>query len=121
MTWTNNKSMILSVNFSDRSMVRSILLRGGYGPRFACGFYCNGGGCDTYLFAIFIVQANGGSGITLKELPQVVWSANRNHPIKENATLELTRDGDLVLKDVDNTVVWSSNTSRKSVVGLNLT
>ncbi|KAK1286556.1 G-type lectin S-receptor-like serine/threonine-protein kinase SD2-5 [Acorus calamus] len=90
-------------------------------PRFACGFYCNGGGCDTYLFAIFIVQTNSGSGITLTGLPQVVWSANRNHPIKENATLELTRDGDLVLKDVDKTVVWSSNTSGKSVVGLNLT
>ncbi|KAF8006160.1 hypothetical protein BT93_K0465 [Corymbia citriodora subsp. variegata] len=37
------------------------------------------------------------------------------------ATLELMSEGDLVLKDVDGTVAWSTNTSAKFVVGLNLT
>ncbi|KAL3722012.1 hypothetical protein ACJRO7_034372 [Eucalyptus globulus] len=54
-------------------------------------------------------------------IPQVVWSANQNNPVKIRATLDLTSKGDLVLKDVDGTVAWSTNTSGKSVVGLNLT
>ncbi|KAH7841286.1 hypothetical protein Vadar_027937 [Vaccinium darrowii] len=53
-------------------------------------------------------------------LPELVWSANRNHPVKRNATLQLTRDGDLVLSDADDTFVWSTNTRGKSVSGLNL-
>ncbi|KAL3715161.1 hypothetical protein ACJRO7_006973 [Eucalyptus globulus] len=52
---------------------------------------------------------------------EVVWSTNRNNPVKINATLELTSKGDLVLKDADGTIAWSTNTSGKSVVGLNLT
>ncbi|KAK3404880.1 hypothetical protein EUGRSUZ_K01186 [Eucalyptus grandis] len=52
---------------------------------------------------------------------EVVWSTNRNNPVKINATLELTSKGDLVLKDADGTIAWSTNTSSKSVVGLNLT
>ncbi|KAK3404876.1 hypothetical protein EUGRSUZ_K01181 [Eucalyptus grandis] len=35
--------------------------------------------------------------------------------------LELTSEGDLILKDADGTVAWSTNTSGKSVVSLNLT
>ncbi|KAF8413688.1 hypothetical protein HHK36_001680 [Tetracentron sinense] len=121
-SWTNNPSLEHSVNFTDGSMVRSILLRGSFGPRFACGFYCNGT-CDYYLFAVFIVQTNSGSGITSPAIgfPQVVWSANRNNPVRANATLQLTGEGDLILQDVDGTLVWSTNTSGKSVVGLNMT
>ncbi|XP_037496927.1 G-type lectin S-receptor-like serine/threonine-protein kinase SD2-5 [Jatropha curcas] len=51
----------------------------------------------------------------------VVWSANRNNPVSINSTLQLTSDGDLVLKDVDGTIAWSTNTRGKSVAGLNLT
>ncbi|KAF8006162.1 hypothetical protein BT93_K0467 [Corymbia citriodora subsp. variegata] len=54
-------------------------------------------------------------------IPQVVWSANRNNPVKIGATLELTSEGDLVLKDVGGIIAWSTNTSAKSVVGLNFT
>ncbi|KAJ0479233.1 putative bulb-type lectin domain-containing protein [Helianthus annuus] len=52
---------------------------------------------------------------------QVVWSANRNYPVRENATLNFTAAGDLVLKDVDGSIVWTTNTSGKSVSGMNLT
>ncbi|XP_039161064.1 LOW QUALITY PROTEIN: G-type lectin S-receptor-like serine/threonine-protein kinase SD2-5 [Eucalyptus grandis] len=52
---------------------------------------------------------------------EVVWSTNRNNPVKINATLELTSKGNLVLKDAGGTIAWSTNTSGKSVVGLNLT
>lgn len=55
------------------------------------------------------------------QLPQVVWSANRDHPVGENATVQLTEVGDLVLYDADGTLVWSTNTADKYVAGMNLT
>ncbi|KAI6673182.1 hypothetical protein NL676_001088 [Syzygium grande] len=131
--WTNNATADDSVQYTDGSIVQSILLRGSdaydprnpdkpaYGPAYACGFYCNGN-CNTYLLAVFIVQVSGGM-IFRRNMgfPQVVWSANRNNPVKIGATLELTSEGDLVLKDPDGTVAWSTSTSGKSIVGLNLT
>ncbi|XP_057994009.1 G-type lectin S-receptor-like serine/threonine-protein kinase SD2-5 isoform X1 [Hevea brasiliensis] len=121
-SWTNSPSLPHSVNFTDGSMVRAILVRGSFGPRFACGFFCNGT-CDSYLFAIFIVQTNSISGITSPSVgfPQVVWSANRNNPVRINSTLQLTSDGDFILKDAEGTIAWSTNTAGKSVAGLNLT
>ncbi|KAH0651211.1 hypothetical protein KY285_031330 [Solanum tuberosum] len=53
--------------------------------------------------------------------PQLVWSANRDRPVKANATLQLGKDGNLVLADSDGTFVWSTNTTGKSVSGLNMT
>ncbi|KAL0320414.1 UNVERIFIED_CONTAM: G-type lectin S-receptor-like serine/threonine-protein kinase [Sesamum radiatum] len=66
---------------------------------------------------------HSGGGITSPAagFPQVVWSANRNSPVRVNATLQLTPDGDLVLRDADGTLAWSTNTAGKSVAGLNLT
>nr|XP_043612657.1 G-type lectin S-receptor-like serine/threonine-protein kinase SD2-5 [Erigeron canadensis] len=120
--WTNNISAPHSVNFTDGSTVRAILLRGTFGPRYACGFYCNGD-CTNYLFAVFIVQTNSGGNIVLPAsgYPQVVWSANRDLPIRVGATVSLTSAGDLVLQDVDGRAVWTANTTGKSVVGMNLT
>ncbi|KAM3222346.1 hypothetical protein P3L10_021616 [Capsicum annuum] len=110
------------MDYTDGSRIRAILLRGTFGPRYACGFYCNGN-CDSYLFAIFIVQTNRASQITSPGVgfPQVVWSANRNNPVKIDSTLELTAQGDLVLRDADGTLVWSTKTDGKSVAGLSLT
>ncbi|KAK4369046.1 hypothetical protein RND71_012838 [Anisodus tanguticus] len=121
-TWVNSVSANHSVDFTDNSTVRAILLRGTFGPKYACGFYCNGN-CESYLFAIFIVQTNSISLIIQPAIgfPQVVWSANRNNPVKINSTLQLTAEGDLVLRDADGTLAWSTNTARKSVAGLNLT
>ncbi|KAH7861280.1 hypothetical protein Vadar_024139 [Vaccinium darrowii] len=120
-SWINNPSRsdtpFLSVNF------KPILSTGN---RFSCGFYC-----DIYhpktacLLAVVIYaeeSAEESIGSTMSySLPQLVWSANRNHPVKRNATLQLTRDGDLVLADADGTFVWSTNTSGKYVSGLDLT
>ncbi|KAM0019695.1 putative non-specific serine/threonine protein kinase [Helianthus debilis subsp. tardiflorus] len=121
-TWTNTESLSNSVNFSDGSRVRAILLRGSSGPNFACGFYCNGT-CSSYLFAVFIVQTNSTRGIVLHDsgFPQVVWSANRDYPVSYGAVLNLTPTGELVLQDVNGSTVWSTNTAGKSVAGLNLT
>ncbi|OIT36409.1 g-type lectin s-receptor-like serinethreonine-protein kinase sd2-5, partial [Nicotiana attenuata] len=121
-TWVNSFSAPHSVNFTDGSIVRAVLLRGTLGPKYACGFYCNGN-CESYLFAIFVVQTNSVSFITSPNVgfPQVVWSANRNSPVRINSTLQLTAQGDLVLRDADGTLAWSTNSVGKSVAGLNLT
>ncbi|XP_075647364.1 G-type lectin S-receptor-like serine/threonine-protein kinase At5g24080 isoform X2 [Castanea sativa] len=55
--------------------------------------------------------------IWFAELPgdrTIVWSANRNSPVTNNAILELDTTGNLVLIDGD-TTVWMSNTSGASV------
>ncbi|XP_076890120.1 G-type lectin S-receptor-like serine/threonine-protein kinase SD2-5 [Bidens hawaiensis] len=120
--WTNTESLPHSVNFTDGSKVRAILVRGSFGPKFACGFYCNGT-CTSYLFAVFIVQTNSVSNIVAPAIgfPQVVWSANRDYPVSYGAILNLTATGELVLQDADGSIVWTTNTTGKSVVGLNLT
>ncbi|WOK92703.1 G-type lectin S-receptor-like serine/threonine-protein kinase SD2-5 [Canna indica] len=107
--WINsNSSLEHTVSFPDGSQVRSILLRQNsssvIGPTFACGFYCSPP-CDTFLLAVFVVSTNSGGGITLVVSPRVVWSANRDHPVAENAVLNFTAAGDLVLHDSDGTVV----------------
>ncbi|KAK1416408.1 hypothetical protein QVD17_32199 [Tagetes erecta] len=121
-TWTNNVSAPHSVTFTDGSTVRAILLRGSFGPRFVCGFYCNGT-CESYLFSVFIVQTNSGSGIVQPAIgfPQVVWSANRNHPVKLGAKLNFNAAGDLILQDADGSKVWSTNTAGKQVVSMQIT
>ncbi|KAK2992546.1 hypothetical protein RJ640_004320, partial [Escallonia rubra] len=62
-----------------------------------------------------------GFDINLNSGPIVVWSANRDRPVGENATLDFTPEGNLELKDADGTFVWSTNTSSLSVLCLNLT
>ncbi|KAM7473998.1 hypothetical protein LguiB_021241 [Lonicera macranthoides] len=47
-------------------------------------------------------------------------SANRDNPVRENATLHFTADSGLELKDVDGTLVWSTNTSALPVTRLNI-
>ncbi|CAM0943209.1 unnamed protein product [Alopecurus aequalis] len=71
-----------------------------------------------YLFAVNIDSYNetiysGG--------PKIIWSANRAHPVSENATLELTTSGNLVLRDADGSHVWSSDTANRSVAGMKIT
>ncbi|CAK9175594.1 unnamed protein product [Ilex paraguariensis] len=73
------------------------------------------------IFAILISTEEIDVSNKIISEPQVIWSANRDNPVKINATLELTQDGDLVLADVDGTLVWSTNTSGKYASGLNLT
>ncbi|XP_077226965.1 G-type lectin S-receptor-like serine/threonine-protein kinase SD2-5 [Tasmannia lanceolata] len=116
-TWTNDQ------NFRPYIQNFRPIISTGSGPnenydlRFSCGFICSGT-CDSFLFAIF------SEGIILGPVgsvnPHIVWSANRDNPISENGTLQLTQDGDLVLRDVDGTMVWSTNTSAMFVVGMRI-
>ncbi|GMP65355.1 hypothetical protein CsSME_00026182 [Camellia sinensis var. sinensis] len=106
--------------YLDSFVLNPILLRESTG--IGCGFYCN----DTYtacLFAVVVIRDAYEEYFNHKTFwaIQLVWSANRNHPVKLNATLQLTEDGELILVDADGTFVWSTNTAGKSVSGLNLT
>ncbi|CAI9092511.1 OLC1v1027767C1 [Oldenlandia corymbosa var. corymbosa] len=55
-----------------------------------------------------------------EDLMRWVWDANRNHPVKENATFSLGRDGNLVLANPDGRIVWQTNTANKGVTGFKL-
>ncbi|KAJ6889776.1 hypothetical protein NC651_023501 [Populus alba x Populus x berolinensis] len=46
--------------------------------------------------------------------------ANRGKPVRVNATLTLSEDGNLVLADVDGSIAWQTYTAQKGVVGFQL-
>ncbi|KAL3502833.1 hypothetical protein ACH5RR_037282 [Cinchona calisaya] len=118
-SWLNHPSQM--ANTTDMAFLAPILIRGNNGPRFVCGFYCNmyGSSC---LFGVLIFQNfHSHKNIPFMQFPQLVWSANRNYPVQTHAALHLRQDGDLVITEFDGTVVWSSNTRGKPVLGLNLT
>ncbi|XP_056171294.1 probable serine/threonine-protein kinase PBL16 [Syzygium oleosum] len=77
--------------------------------------------CGKLPFAVFIVQTDLRSIINVDVALAVGWSANRNHPVGSQAILELTVGEDLVLKDADGFVAWSTQTYAKSVAGIKLT
>ncbi|KAJ1259513.1 hypothetical protein BS78_10G161900 [Paspalum vaginatum] len=114
-TWENNPSTLQNWSPDDNFSMRLIFphlygtARISVGssvnsvPLFACGFFCAGlaATCDAYIFSIFVVNAFS--------------------EVRENATVQLTELGDLVLYDSEGTLVWFTNTTDKSVVGMNLT
>ncbi|EMS49522.1 G-type lectin S-receptor-like serine/threonine-protein kinase SD2-5 [Triticum urartu] len=121
--WINNNASLPHVHYRGGLAVRPILLRSQsnkyYSQSFATGFFC-APPCDKFYFAVFIVQTNADTRI-VDGNPPVVWSANRARPVRENATVELTSDGELVLRDADGSLVWSTGTSRRSVAGMMIT
>ncbi|GLJ58328.1 hypothetical protein SUGI_1432420 [Cryptomeria japonica] len=80
--------------------------------QFGCGFFCYGSPCDTsYLFAaFFVVYTTDGMLLDM----QMVWCANRDQVLQENAALKLTSTGELVLRNSDGTLAWSKNTSTQA-------
>ncbi|KAJ1282105.1 hypothetical protein BS78_03G024600 [Paspalum vaginatum] len=79
---------------------------------FSACFYCVDP-CQSYLF--------GPDARFPQVLPQVVWSANRDHLVRENTTLSLTASSDLLLRDFDGSLIWSTGTSGKSIAGMTVT
>ncbi|XVF18629.1 hypothetical protein REPUB_Repub11eG0039000 [Reevesia pubescens] len=123
-TWINNDFISRgSVNFVDGSTIRSILVNisnPAKFPAFGCGFYGRRT-TNAFYFAVFAVEATSDSTIIQSGSPQILWIANRDNPVKENATLEFTGYGNLVLTDADGMLVWSSNTSNTTVNYMNIT
>ncbi|KAI4971524.1 hypothetical protein ZWY2020_002438 [Hordeum vulgare] len=131
--WRNNPSLLHNISPDDNFSLRIILPKEAFMtsvnsyynsiPSFACGFFCAGAvsTCDDYIFSVLFVSVYSFHAEVYFHSPEVVWSANRDHPVKENASVQLTKLGDLVLYDADGTQVWSTNTTDMSVVAMNLT
>ncbi|XP_034701355.1 G-type lectin S-receptor-like serine/threonine-protein kinase SD2-5 [Vitis riparia] len=103
--------------------VPRILCIEGEGAGFCFGFYCSYLR-DECLLAVVICSLPlicSPELVWFADRCELVWSANRNDPVRVNATLQLTGGGDLILKDADGKFVWSTNTTGKSVSGLKLT
>ncbi|XP_058092663.1 EP1-like glycoprotein 2 [Magnolia sinica] len=120
-TWSNNNSITDTINYGDSSFARLILQTENSDPDipvFACGFICTGT-CDSYYLAVVILgEINTSATDPQGGFPGLVWLANRENPIRENGTLTLTSNGDLLLLDSDDTKVWSTDTSGKSIIGI---
>ncbi|XP_017979804.1 PREDICTED: G-type lectin S-receptor-like serine/threonine-protein kinase SD2-5 [Theobroma cacao] len=118
--WKNNPSN-RSWNFNDGTQVRPILAKYSYGrPNFGFGFFKNG---STNAFYLVVIKFRAGATLATSEYdppPILVWSANRNDPVGENATLELTASGNMVLKESDGSRVWSTNTISKYSTSISL-
>ncbi|KAJ0048638.1 hypothetical protein Pint_16769 [Pistacia integerrima] len=68
---------------------------------FTCGFYSLGE--NAYWFSIWFTNSKDTT---------VVWMANRERPVNgKGSKVSLQKNGDLVLKDVDGSVIWTTNTS----------
>ncbi|XP_022714994.1 G-type lectin S-receptor-like serine/threonine-protein kinase SD2-5 [Durio zibethinus] len=123
-TWINNDFILRgSVDFADGSTIRSVLLntsKSANFPAFGCGFY-GSRTTNAFYFAVFAVKATSDSAIIPSGSPQILWIANRDNPVKENATLEFREDGNLVLSDADGMFVWSSNTSNMLISYMKIT
>ncbi|KAJ0112733.1 hypothetical protein Patl1_02467 [Pistacia atlantica] len=88
--WYNNNSVVM-----DGWKMRVFLLtKNANDVDFYCGFYCSGA-CNSYVFSVVATGGGGGNHT-------VVWSANKDRLVKENAMVQLTREG-LVLQDSDGT------------------
>lgn len=122
--WVNNK-VLDTVTYDDGSTVRAIVHRSPQtfsDPSFAAGFFCTPP-CQEFIFAVFILTATDAQNpLPVITMAQVVWCANRANSVGENATLELTGDGDLVLREKANgRLIWSSGTSGRSVRRMEIT
>ncbi|CAL5404128.1 unnamed protein product [Camellia sinensis] len=81
-----------------------------------CGFYCPTQQTQACLLGVVLFGA-----IDYLIAPELVWSDNQDRPVQIDTTLQLTGDGDLILHDANGTFAWSTNTSGKSVFGMNFT
>ncbi|XP_078159089.1 G-type lectin S-receptor-like serine/threonine-protein kinase SD2-5 isoform X2 [Carex rostrata] len=116
-SWTNSPS--LPGNYTSH---RNLLLRlnASHNMSFATGFYCFPP-CKSFFLSIYIVHAYVHDHFESFQDPQVIWSANRARPVGENATLQLTSQDGLTLRDSDGSLVWSTTVVNQSVAGMNIT
>uniref|UniRef100_A0ACD5VPV0 Uncharacterized protein n=1 Tax=Avena sativa TaxID=4498 RepID=A0ACD5VPV0_AVESA len=121
--------LMISPGIPQNKMINTSLL-GDCSPRFAVGFYCTSP-CKSFVFGIYVAVIDNQQYWDIDFSPFcsssdsqdqiLVWSANRDRQVQLNATLNFTANGDLVLRDADNSLVWSTNTSGQSVAGMTIT
>nr|TKR99894.1 hypothetical protein D5086_0000187030 [Populus alba] len=113
-SWTNN----LSIPARGFDSYQMILLSEYWS--FACGFYSKDQENDSFYFAVVSLNQTYAGAIVNFTLQHVIWLANENKPVGRNATLKLLPEGNLVLRDADGALVWSTNTSNMSVAGIKM-
>ncbi|KAL5774197.1 hypothetical protein ACOSP7_011754 [Xanthoceras sorbifolium] len=124
-SWTNNALSAVArthITYQSHSdfIMRIILLKQPHASSqigFACGFVFDLSTRSSFLATASVRYSNHSGNF---EDVEVFCLANRRRPVHENATLQLQTDGDLILRDVDGTLVWSTNTSHMSVAGLQM-
>ncbi|XAR56456.1 Non-specific serine/threonine protein kinase [Bertholletia excelsa] len=133
-SWTNNLSDIQgSVVFADNvSSLRPILLlynKQKNNPPLCFGFLSNETSPKSFYLALVLVQelrpidkSNPSKAYAIDEFssPIILWSANRDIPVGEDATLEFSKGG-LVLKSELGRRVWATNTRGQDVAQLRIT
>ncbi|XP_057985325.1 EP1-like glycoprotein 4 [Hevea brasiliensis] len=127
-SWTNN------ISLSYDNFTRIILSDGNAAAAFqnktissgsnfgsVCAFRSasDGDGRFFLVVALLTIYTDNYSNLSIYDYANI-WSANRNRPVGENAKLQLLVDGNLELRDADGSLVWSTNTSNKSVAGMKM-
>ncbi|KAI3981837.1 hypothetical protein MKX01_017254 [Papaver californicum] len=77
----------------------------------------------TFQFINRVISSSDATRLSIrpfKSLMRWVWDANRNDPVRKNATLIFGRNGNLVLADVDGRIVWQTNTANKGVKDISM-
>ncbi|KAF7005172.1 hypothetical protein CFC21_020315 [Triticum aestivum] len=74
------------------------------------------------LFGFYTMDGNAFtlSVLLMGAQPPAIWSANPGDPVSQDAMLNFTSDGNMLLSDGDGTVIWSTATKSRSVAGLRL-
>lgn len=129
MVWINKAASLYHYDISTVNSIVTSSVRpqqtSGLAFVFTAGFTCastSSATCNLYFFAVFIVSVSIKDGTLGPVSPgRIVWSANRARPVRENATLKFTSDGNLELCDADDSPVWSTSSSGRSVAGMMIT
>ncbi|KAJ1691019.1 hypothetical protein LUZ63_015174 [Rhynchospora breviuscula] len=127
--WVNDPLTISNFSYSDGTTIVPVFFRqdpAGIQSSFSCGFFCTPP-CNQFIFSVFILSSGSvssgrsGQSATSSNGPHIIWAANPDKPVGHNSTLEFTEDGNLMLKEANGNVAWSSGTTNMSVTGMNLT
>ncbi|XP_057985323.1 EP1-like glycoprotein 2 [Hevea brasiliensis] len=127
-SWTNNISLpyansariILSDGNATAAFQNKTISSGSnFGSVCAFRSAYDGDGRFFLVVALLTIYTDKYSNLSIQDYANI-WSANRNRPVGENAKLQLLVDGNLELRDADGSLVWSTNTSNKSVAGMKM-
>ncbi|TXG47674.1 hypothetical protein EZV62_026968 [Acer yangbiense] len=125
-SWTNNNLSAINITQDYSEVTMRVIRLNVPDPSseigFACGFVYNLSTDSSFLAtaSVSLYSPNNVGEQSYWYIVEVLWLANRNKPVHENATLELHTNGDLILRDADGSFVWSTNTSHMSVAGLQM-
>ncbi|KAI8551252.1 hypothetical protein RHMOL_Rhmol06G0170800 [Rhododendron molle] len=101
-TWINNSPTIY-INSTDvfGGFKMTPVLSLSNTSQFVSGFYCFSNQSSCFFGIVIFAGRYDFEDGTSVNAPQLVWSANWDRPVKTNAKLKFTGNGDLILEDAD--------------------